>query len=261
MRIDINTDKLVAYTNKIEKLHKSSLPVAIRGTLNDTAFKFKKETMPQMAKSIFEERQPNFFKANSRVEPATGFNINTMAATAGFLSSGLHNPATNYAVKDLEDQEHGGTIQGRSFKPLRAARIGGRGNVRANARISQILKAGNVVDVRDSRSTGSSNAGTVGGSKVGMNNNYKMQQFIKASIFAGEGGYVLGGRILWRVKRIARIGQNTFFTKEKLYTFKKSGVAKVTATGFMRKAAFEVQKEMEFFFKLQAMKQIKKALA
>lgn len=249
MYIDINTDNLVVFTNKLEKLHKSALPVAIRGTLNDAAFKFKKETMPQMAKAIFEERQPNFFKANSRVEPASGFNINTMVATAGFISSGLHNASTNYAVKDLEQQEIGGTIHGRSFKPLRAARIGGRGNVRANARISQILKAGNVIDVRDSK---------------GAN---WAQRAIRASIHAGAGGYVLatgglyGGGILYKVKRIARIGSNTFFTKEKLYSFKKSGVAKVHATGFMKKAALEVQKEMELFYILQATKQIKKALS
>ncbi len=86
-----------------------------------------------------------------------------------------------------------------------------------------------------------------------------MQQFIRASIHAGEGGYVLGGRILWRVKRIARIGRNTFFTKEKLYSFTKSGTASVHATGFMKKAANEVTKEMEFFYKLQAQKQINKA--
>lgn len=244
MRIDINTDNLVTFTNKLEKLHKSALPVAIRGTLNDAAFKFKKETMPQMAKAIFEERQPNFFKANSRVEPATGFNINAMASTAGFLSSGLHNAATNYAVKDLEDQEHGGTIQGRSFKPLRAARIGGRGNVKANARISKILKAGNIVDMRDSKASS------------------KMQQFIKASVHAGVGGFVLGGRVLFRVTQIKRTNTgNTIIKKENLYSFKKSGVARVTETGFVRKSALKVQKEMEKFYILQATKQIKKALA
>lgn len=145
-------------------------------------------------------------------------------------------------------RKHGGTIQGRSFKPLRAARIGGRGNVRANARISKILKAGNVIDARDSNFTGSGKNG-------------KMQQFIKASIHAGEGGFVLGGRILWRVKKIKRLNGDTYFTKEALYSFKKSGVARVTATGFVRKSALKVQKEMEKFYILQATKQIKKAFS
>lgn len=245
---NINADEAVAFAARLGKLHRSAFPVAIRGTLNDTAFKMKKEVMPKKAKGVFEERQPNFFKANSRVDAAKGFDINTMVATIGMVSTGLHSPSTNYAVKDLEQQEHSGTIKGRSFKPLPAARRGGTGNVRAGSRISQLLKAGNVINANDSRSTGSGKNG-------------KMQQFIKASVFAGRGGYVLGGKLLWRVVSFRRLATgNTVFKKQKLYSFKKSGVAKVKATGFMRQAALEVQKEMEFFFRLQAMKQINKHL-
>jgi hypothetical protein len=241
--ININSDAVVVFTNKLEKLPKYALPVAIRGTLNDTAFKMKMQTMPKKAKAIFEERQPNFFKANSRVEPAKGFDINSMASTVGFISSGLHNSATNYAVKDLEQQEEAGTIKGRSFKPLPRARIAGRGNVRANARISQILKAGRIVNADDSS---------------GSN---KMQKYIKASIHAGVGGFVLGGKVLWKVTQIKRTAQGqTVFKKEKLFSFKKDGTAVVKATGFMKKSAIEVQKEMEAFYRLQAEKQFKKAL-
>lgn len=248
---NIDTTEIRDFSQRLKTLHRSALPVAIRGTLNDAAFKMKKETMPKVAKEMFEERQPNFFKANSRVEGAKGFDVKKMVSTVGFVSSGLQNVATNYAVKDLEDQEHGGIIQGRSFKPLPGARKGGTGNVRANSRISQILKAGNVIDSRDMKNKGNSL-----GAKEAL-----MQKFIFASYEAGEGGYVLGGSILWRVKKIKRIGRNTFFTKEKLYSFKKSGTAKVHATGFMKKSALEVQKEMEFFYVLQANKQISKHLA
>ncbi len=247
-RLNINTDAVVVYTNKLEQLHKSALPLAIRGALNDTAFKMKKDTMPKVAKSMFEERTPNFFKANSRVEAAAGFNINSMVASVGFVSSGLHNKSTNYAVKDLEQQEHGGTIGGRSFKPLPGARIGGSGNVRANVRVAKLLKAGNVVDSRYSK-------------QIGRGANNKMQEFIKASLHAGVGGYVLGGRLLWKVTQIKRgANGNTVFKKQKLFSFKKGGTAKVLATGFVKKAALEVQKEMEFFYILQATKQINKLM-
>lgn len=246
-RLNINADQIVAYTNKLEKMHKSALPVAIRGTLNDAAFAMKKNNMPKIARQMFEERQPNFFKANSRAEPAQGFDINKMVAQVGFVSSGLHSPSTNYAVRDLEKQEHSGTIKGRSFKPLPGARIGGTGNVRSNWRIAKLLKAGNVVNAKDS-------------TFMGTGKNGKMQQFIKASIHAGVGGYVLGGKLMWRVVNLKRIGRNIQFKKQKLYSFNKQGVAKIkTPHGFMRKAAEEVQKEMEFFFRLQAYKQFKKA--
>jgi hypothetical protein len=248
VKFDINIDEVVKFTNKLEKLPNNALPAAIRGTLNDAAFMMKTKTMPKVAKAMFTERQPNFFKANSRFESAKGNNINTLASTVGFLSSGLHNQATNFAVKDLEQQEQGGTIKGRSFKPLEDARRGKRGLVKPNARISQILKAGKIIDVRDAK---------------GAN---KMQQMIKSAIHAGEGGYIMTGSngkggALWRIKRVKRISGDTFFTKEKLYSFKKSGVAKVHATGFMKKAALEVQKEMEALFKIQAYRQIKKAMA
>ncbi len=241
VRLHIDSSQVVRFTNKLEKLPRSALPVAIRGTLNDAGFAMKKSEIGKQAKLSFIERSPNFFKANSRVEPAQGFDIKSMHSTVGMVSSGLHNSATNYAVKDLEEQEESGTIRGRSFKPLPAARRGA-GNVRPNARIATLLKAGNIIDANDSKGSD------------------KMQQFIRASLHAGKGGYVLGGKILWRVTGIKRIGRNTRFTKEKLYSFTKSGTATVHATHFMRKAALEVQKEMEFFYKLQAKKQFEKAL-
>lgn len=242
MRININTDAVVAYTNKLEKLPKSALPVAIRGTLNDAAFSMKKDILPKVAKSVFKERQPNFFKANSRVEAATGFDIKTMSSTVGFVSSGLHNNRTNYAVNDLEQQEEGGIIKGRSFKPLAAARIGGKGNVKSNLRISQLLK-GKLINVNDLR----------GGSK--------MQQLIKSVVHAGVGGFVLGGKILFKVTSIKRTKSGSvIFKKQKLFSFKKQGIAKVNGTKFVEKSAFKVQRHMENFYKVQAKKQFKKAL-
>lgn len=240
--VNINSSEMVQFTNKLEKLHRSALPLAIRGTLNDLAFQMKKVTIPKITRQTFEERKPNFFKANSKVEMAQGFSIQHMQSEVGMVSSGLHSPSTNYAVRDLAQQEQGGIIHGRSFKPLPGARISGTGNIRANSRISQILKAGNLIDSHDSKSSN------------------RNQRLIKASVHAGVGGFVLGDKILWRVTSIKRVGRNTVFKKEKLYSFKKSGVAKVHATNFMKRAAEEVVKEVEFFYKLQAQKQFNKVL-
>lgn len=243
--LDINSDELVGFANKLEKLHKSAFPSAIKGTLNGTGMIMKKETMPKKAKEMFEERQPNFFKANSRVDFASGFDIKTMVSTVGFVSSGLHNSATNYAVKDLEEQEHGGTIDGKSFKPLADARKSITGTVKANARISKLRE--NLILARNSKAAN------------------KMQQLIKAAAFAGKGGNVLAtngnkGGYLFKVKSLKRVGKNTRFEMQKLYSFTKSGTAKVTATGFMRAAALEAQKEMEGLFKREAERQIRRYL-
>lgn len=42
MQLNVNTDATVALTNKLEKLHKSAFPVAVRSTLNSAAFDMKK---------------------------------------------------------------------------------------------------------------------------------------------------------------------------------------------------------------------------
>lgn len=237
---------MVQYTNKLEKLHRSAFPVAVRGTLNDMAFAMKKTELEKITRGTFKERQPNFFKANSRVEMAQGFSTKAMVSIVGMVSAGLHNLSTNYAVKDLEQQEQGGTIQGRSFKPLPDARKGGTGNVKPNARISQILRSGNIIDLRDSKGA-----------------EWK-QRAIRTSVHAGVGGFVLAastsGGVLWRVTSIKRVGRNTVFKKQKLFSFKKGGTAKVDSTHFMERAAEKTSKLAETFYALQAEKQFKKAL-
>ncbi|KKN42121.1 hypothetical protein LCGC14_0716250, partial [marine sediment metagenome] len=73
--LNVNTDEVVRYSNKLEKLHRSAFPIAIRGTLNNAAFDVKQKTMPVSAEKEFVNRQPNFFKANSKVNMAKGFNV------------------------------------------------------------------------------------------------------------------------------------------------------------------------------------------
>lgn len=236
MQLNINTDAAVRFTNTLEKLHKSALPSAIRGTLNSAVFDVKTSTMPTKADATFKKREPNFFKANSRFENATGFNVNSMKATVGFIEGRLKGD-NNYAVRDLEQQEEGGSIDKRSFKPLEKARRGGTGVVRSNARLAEIK---NIVNSKNSRAAN------------------KMQEFIKASVFAGRDGYVLGGNVLWKVTSLKRTGRNIRFKKNKLYSFNKNGKAKVQATGFMKKASLESAHKMEAYYIQQAGRQIAK---
>jgi hypothetical protein len=121
LKININSDAVVAHTNRLEKMHRSALPVAIRGTLNDAAFDTKTRTMPKSANQ-FKKRSPNFFKANSKFEKAVGFDVNSMKSIVGFYENKLTSKSTNYSVKDLEQQEHGGTIKKKSLIAMRPAR-------------------------------------------------------------------------------------------------------------------------------------------
>jgi hypothetical protein len=233
MRLDINTNNVVAFTAKLERMKKSDLPVAIRSALNDTAFDVKTKTMPKSAEK-FVNRSPNFFKANSKYEKAEGFNIRAMKSTVGFLSDNLKG-GNNFAVKDLEQQEKGGTIGGKSFIPMKQARMGQSTTkaVRPNNRTTAIK---NIVDARK------------------MSGVSEKQKFRKAAIRAGVGGHVLGNKtpaILWRVNAL---GQPLKMTP--LYTYKENREVTVKKTGFMRSASETSANKMEAFFIAQAKRRI-----
>jgi hypothetical protein len=170
MQLNIDSSAVVKHANTLERMHKSALPVAIRGTLNKAAFNVKKDTLPRSATRNFINRSPNFFKAFSKVEMASGFNVNNMQSTVGMVNQDLKG-SNNYAVKDLEQQESGGTIKGKSFIPMTDARGGSRSKpVRPGNRMSAIknpLSAAN-----------------------GKGRN-KGEKYIRTAIAAGVGGFVI----------------------------------------------------------------------
>lgn len=212
MIINIDTDEVVVFTNKLHAISKSALPQAIRATLNGTAMDVKKNTMPKQASEEFTQRNPNFFKANSRVDFARGNDIRLMESTVGFI-------AKDQAVEDLEEQEYGGTIESRSFIPMDTARVGGtnQSKLRPSNRISKVKK---VV-----------NSNTMQGATP-------QSKFRAAVKKAGVGGYVIGNnasQTLWRIESID--GSNV--KMKPLFSYKKGRTVHVSETKFMRTASME----------------------
>lgn len=244
--LNVNTDSLVALTNRLEKLHRSDLPIAIRNTLTKAARLTKTESLPKVSRQTFTIRNKTFFRAKSRFTGATGFNLRTMVATVGMVDVRLSD--ADHAVRDLEQQESGGVIKGRSFIPTKQARKGGSAsaNVAARNRLSKIdLK--NVV--RLSRAKGKS----------------KSQRFIKSAIFAkkrfGKRAYVLTPKMLFRIDRL-NVGKRTKKVNLKvtpLYSYRKGRTVRIKATGFMRKSTLIQAKKIDIIFKNEAEKRIKKA--
>lgn len=230
MELNINNDAVVKHTNTLEKMHRSALPLAIRNTLNTVAFDVKKNTMPASAEREFVTRAPNFFKANSRVEMARGWNVDSMQSMVGFLPK-------DQAVDDLEAQEYGGTIEGRSFIPMDQARAGGPAKkVRPSNRL---MKIANVV-----------NANT-------MEGRTPQAKFINAAKKAGKGGYVLGNlgdKTLYKIEAI----DGRTIKKKPLYSYEKNRDVSVSATGFMRAASLESAQKIEKIFIAQAERQIER---
>ena len=242
--ININTDALVKHSARLEQLRKSALPSAVRGTLNNLAFDVKQKSMPAHAHTQFIKRSPNFFKANSRVEMATGNQINSMRSSVGFFSNNLRsdkgNPADNFAVKDLEQQEHGGKISGKSFIPLDTARTGGYSTlVKPANRLTRILPQNKLVIARN------------------LSGDSKKQKFIKAIFKAGVGGYVLGSNVmgenlLWRVESLSDNDGKKKFRLTPLYSYSKKRKVAVKETSFMMEASMDTIKKADNFYIKQA---------
>lgn len=238
MALNVNTNAVIKYTVKLEQLTRSAFPSAIRGSLNKCAYDLKTKTMPKEARNIFVERDPRFFIANSKFENATGFNINSMKSTVGFVENNLRDKP-NEAVQELQQQETGGSITHKSFIALPGARTGNSFNkkVRANARLKAIKNLKNIKDV---------------------NGKNFAEKLIKTAAFVGKGGLVLAGKVVYKIDSIKRQGKDTVFKKTKLYSFKKNRSVNVHATHFMHDASLKTHKKIEDFYIQEALRQIAK---
>lgn len=242
---NVNTNALVSLANRLEKIHRSDLPIAIRGTLTKAALLTKTESLPRSSGNRFVNRNRTFFKSKSRFRGATGFDVNQMQATVGMVD--LRRNGDDHAVRDLEQQEHGGIIKGRSFVPTDKARVGGNRakNVAPRNRLGRIT----IRDViRSGRSVGKT----------------KEQRFIKSVTLAkkrfGAKAYVLTRTMLFRVDRVGfnKRARRLNLKVTPLYSFKQGRTVKVKATHFMRQATMVQAKRLDIFFKNEAEKRIKK---
>lgn len=241
--ININTDAYVVLVNKLEQLHRSALPLAIRGTLNAAAFDVKMRTLDESATQNFIRRSPTFFKRFSGVNRATGWNINSMRAEVGMTAEGgaASELAARVAVANMEAQEEGGKITD-GLDYLAAARTSGsRDKTVAGKRR---WKAANLVKGSFKRG-GTTKSRMVAAAYIALSES-KLQK-IK-----------INGRNFYRqVTSISKTSKGKVKIKSKLIYVSRSGNIKpVEATHFSREAAERTQPLIPTYFQLQAQKQI-----
>jgi len=217
--ISVNTDDFVVLRNKLEKVHKNAFPNAAKGLINGLALDVKKRTLPYEGKNNFTNRNKGFFKSFSRVTFAKGRDLNNMESMVGMTDRGI-STAKN-AIDDMDKQERGGTIGGRSFVPLNTARVSssyGR-NVRRKNRVTSLSDV-----VNSNNATGKT----------------KAERFIKSAIHAGVGGAVIGNfgkNIVWRINSIDLKSRKNKINGTPIYTYKQGRSVSVKATKFSQKAA------------------------
>lgn len=237
MQIKVDTSSMDRHAQKLKEISRSAFPSAVRQTLNDAVYDVKTNTMLDQSRRDFVNRQDNFFKANSSFEKAEGSKISSMKSTIGFFEKSLKGQ-NNRAVKDLEDQETGGSIEKKSFIPMATARTSAsvRSLVRPNARLAKIK---NVVKA----------------SQMGFSN--PKSNFIVAAHKAGKGGYFISKNTLWRVNKLNPT-KSSDLGLTPLYNYKTNRSVRVGATHFMREASFKTAGKLDVMFLKNAERQIKK---
>lgn len=224
IKIYVNSDSLIRFNDLIDSLPKSAYPKVVRGTLNSLAFDVKKNTMLASAKRNFITRDKNFFRANSQVQMAKGFDVDSMYSMFGFNPAGR--VKNKQSVENLEFQERGGRIDGRAYIPTDKARTA-KNYVRMVARRNRIKNLRNVVVVANAP-----------GKKHG-------QKFIQSVVHAGEKGLILTQDSLFRVDKMQRKDGSWKFRLTHLYSYKKGRSVRVKATYFMRQALDKTQRKTE----------------
>ena len=229
--ININTDAVVKFTDRLERLSRSGMPVAIRQTLNRTAKDMKQRSLLAVTGDKFTIRKKNFFKAFSAIQFATGFDIKQMQSVVGILAAG------NAAAEDLEKQEVGGKIGGRAFIPTDKARVGKKSNKAVSAK--RTLK-----NFKKMKRVG-------WGDKKG---------FLRVLSKTERGGAIIYGSMVLMVTGRQKKGGRMFAKTEKIYSFKRGRSVRVKPTFFMKTAALISSNRMELIYKQEAEKQVNRIL-
>lgn len=239
--LDVNTSAVTRYTERLEELNRSAFPVAVRQTLNDAAFDVKNRTLTKSANKNFTRRSPNFFKTFSRVEKATGFNINSMRSVVGMSANGKKSAKT--AIDNMEKQESGGRISdGAAY--LKDAR-GGSNAKRVNK--SSYFNSGRKL-------TGPSRSKNAKSQFI-ANAFMSKKLNAKFSVKTNEGRYLI------QVTSIRRTKNGDIKIKSRaLMKDRKVSPVNIKATRFMSEAAMMSSKMIETFYVRNANKQFAKVM-
>ncbi len=257
MQLNVNTDENVILANKLEKLHRSAFPVAVRQALDSAAFDMKKDTLLSSAKKSFQNRHPgNVWRTFSRVNKSKGFDIDKFGSEVGFRDL----PRSDFA-ENQDEQERGGKIDGRSFIPLDEARSGS-GQVKKKYRLNR-LSSKTFVDAKRVKTRGAK-----GGGKATLRD--RKQPFVTAAITArkqfGNDAFVLsqfesnGSRILYHIKKAKNVGGKLILDYTPIYSVKSGRNVNVDKTNYLQVAGKKSVKKLPKFFQKAGERQIERAL-
>lgn len=229
--ITIGTKDVFKLADALKDMHRSALPNVVRFTLNDLAFNVKKNTLQQSSQKFFINRTKTFFKANSGVQKAKGYDINTMVAEVGMTKK-------TKASKNLKFQEKGGTIPDRAFIPMVTSRTGK--NIKK--RIPKRNQLSNIDLIRANKTRGNRKQRLIRSA-------FKGKQLKKDVLFEG---------VVYNVKTAIKLKRSIRIKLLPLYSYKRGRSAKVKKSPFMSTAGMKSAQRTDEFFKKNYDRQIDK---
>lgn len=243
--ININSDQFVVLANKLEKIGRAELPVAVRSTLNEMAFRMKgtggaRGQIDKRAEKDFDFiRNKKLFKKLTGATKAKGLDIGNMRSEAGIINqSGL-----NEVAEGLADQQRGGKTKQKAT-PLSPSRIGkSRGKkIRSKSRLESQGEAYKI-------------------------NRRRGKRFIQLALRAERTGRPIlitgkgGDKFLANIKGFIRRRNKIDFKFQWLYRINRDKTIDLKKKRpFVSRAAQEVMKGMPQEFVKQANKRIQKAM-
>lgn len=230
--LKIDTKQIEKLELELRNMHKSALPNVVRNTLNDLAFDVKKTTLKEVTNKEFTVRSKNFFKANSGVEKASGWNVMQMESTVGMIKK-------DTATANLEQQDEGGWINKRAFIPLKGARV----SKNNKNKISSANKLSNSSIVNTARFKR--------GSK-------KRRIFKGVYAVRGTKRKILHNDVLYSAKGIRETKKGLKFKLTPIYSYKKNRSVTTKGTNFMQKSSLETIKKLDLLYKKNFDKQVAK---
>lgn len=236
---NLNTSELTILSNKLDRIGRSELPLAIRGTLNDMAFKMKgyrqRGEIDKMAEKSFDyKRDKNFIKSMSGAEKATGFNTKKMVSKAGIIKTS----GKNKVAEGLFAQETGNDIN-KKTTPLDGSRTA-KNRSKKVGRQSRLRNL-NPIDARELRKNKFI-------AKAISSKNKKRMLLVKGS----------GTDLIGRVRTFKRKKGTVDIKIEWLYRVADNINIKLKKRPFIKKAAKNVGKDMDKIFVENANKRLNK---
>jgi hypothetical protein len=224
MFLNINDKSIIEHTAKLESLHKSAFPVAVRSTLNDAAFDMKTKRLPAVFDKNFIIRSRTFLRSHTGVRKSPNtFDVRAMRSEVGIIRG------KSDSGDELAKQERGGVIDNRDYIPRPGARVSKSEAKKITSK--QLLK-----NIQPKRAV-----------KV-----KRKKDYVEGAFKAGKKGFIKYNNYLIQINNIRKTKAGLKITTAIRYSFKKGRSVKIKKSPFMLPAALMTQRRIPHMYIINA---------